>query len=63
VSIFVEGGVVGRGDGASVSSVGSSCSPPPLSEDYSDPSVLRRDRVVHSPIPRRRIQSGVCTKP
>ena len=32
------GGLAGRGDGASVSSVGSSCSPPPGSEEFSDAS-------------------------
>ena len=37
-------GLTGRGDGASVSSVGSSCSPPPGSEEFSDASQERNSR-------------------
>ena len=37
-------GLAGTGDGASVSSVGSSCSPPPGSEEFSDASQERIPR-------------------
>lgn len=36
--------MTGRGDGASVSSIGSSCSPPPGSEEFSDASQERVPR-------------------
>ena len=55
---FLGASLVGRGDGASVSSVGSSCSPPPGSEEFSDASerrINRREQVHQaSPLPRRR---------
>ncbi|XP_064652466.1 regulating synaptic membrane exocytosis protein 2-like isoform X3 [Lineus longissimus] len=52
---WTRAGVVGRGDGASVSSVGSS---PPPSEDFSDPDRRHRNRAP-SPLPiRRRGQSA-----
>ena len=58
VSLLSEGGFVGRGDGASISSLGSSSSPPPLSEDFSEPMLRGRGEYTHSPMPRRRISSG-----
>ncbi|CAH1774588.1 unnamed protein product [Owenia fusiformis] len=50
-------GVVGRGDGASVSSIGSS--PPPPNDDLEGGRSRRRDRMP-SPMPRRRGQSVGC---
>ena len=61
--VVVGAGVLGRGDGASVSSLGSSCSPPPGPEDLADEFKRRARRREHAPSPlnaRRRIQSGVC---